>query len=262
MEVRVGGGAPRRGPRFGWVLAAVASVALAAITAFAGGFGARLADLVASPDPPLLSYSVSQLSGECNGGTFLPRGSMGEILRAGPPSDWSEIEAQPGSAAAGRDPIEVSIQGESTRTVTLTGIAFDVTRRPRPGGATFGGPCGGPVVGRALEVDLDSTPARVVESSAEPNGMLGSQTVDGRPLVRPIRFPWTVSVTDPLLLYVIATTKSCYCTWSAEIPWVSGGKRGTIRIDDAGSGFQVADTEGLAGYSAFEEKWNRYPPSL
>lgn len=262
MEVAVGGDAGRRGPRLGWLLAAIASVVLAAATAFAGGFGSRLADLVASSDPPLLSYSVTQLSGECNGGTFVPRPSVGEVLRAGPPSDWSEIERQPGSAAADRDPIEVSVQGESARTVTLTGIDFEVTRHPRPQGATFAGPCGGPVVGRALEIDLDSTPPRVVDSSAEPDGMLGIRAANGQPLARPIRFPWTVSLTDPLLLYVIAATESCYCTWSAEIPWVSGGERGAIQIDNGGSGFRVVDTEGLTGYGIYDEEWNRVPSGL
>lgn len=261
MEVAVGGDAHRRGPRLGWLLAAIASVVLAAVTAFAGGFGSRLADLVASPEPALLSYSVSQLSGECNGGTFLPQRPAGEVLRTGPPSDWSAIEKQPGSAAAGRDPVEVSVQGESARTVTLTGIDFDVTRRSRPAGATFGGPCGGPVVGRALEVDLDSTPPHIVNSNSDPNGMLGLPTAEGG-LARPIRFPWSVSVTDPLLLYVIATTESCYCIWTAEIPWVSGGERGTIQISNGGTGFRVVDTKGLAAYGSYEEEWNRYPPGL
>lgn len=243
----------------GWLLGAIASVVLAVVTAFVGGFGSRVADRVASSSPPLLSYSASPVSGECTGGTFLPTASMEGVLDEPPPSHWTAIEAEEGAAAPGRDQVEVSIQGESARTVTLTGISFDVKRKPPSQGAIFNAPCGGPLVGRALEVDLDSSPAKVVDSTVEPNGILGSRTADGRPLTKPIRFPWTVSLTDPLLLYVVATTKSCSCTWSAEIPWVSGGKRGTIAIDNGGKGFRVVDGGGLPAYTALDGHWQRYP---
>jgi hypothetical protein len=161
------------------VLAAIASIMLAGITAFFGGLGSRLADLIASSNPPLVSFSASESGNECQGGAFLPSGPAMKILQQGPPADWSVIERKPGAAYVGRDPVEVSIQGESKRTITLTGIAFKVSRRTRPSGAIFNAPCGGPMVGRALEVDLDSEPPRVVDSNAEKDGMLGSRRMNG-----------------------------------------------------------------------------------
>jgi hypothetical protein len=158
------------------------------------------------------------------------------------------------------DVVEVSVQGESARKITLTGIDFEVSHRERPVGAIFREPCGGPIVGRALEVDLDASPPRIVESSAETNGLLGSRTASGRPLTRQIRFPWTVSLTDPLLLYVIGTTKACYCEWRAEIPWASGSERGSIQIDDQGQAYRVASGDGLRSYTSTGTRWVGYPP--
>ena len=78
--------------------------------------------------------------------------------------------------------------------------------------------------------------------------MMEARGSNGERITRPIRFPWTVSLTDPLLLDVIATTSSCYCVWSAEIPWVSGAHRGTIRIDNHGDGYRLVGTNGLTSY--------------
>lgn len=89
--------------------------------------------------------------------------------------------------------------------------------------------------------------------------MLGSRGLHGERLYRPVRFPWTVSLTDPLLLDIIATTESCYCEWNAEIPWVSGAERGTIVIDNDGDGYRVSAEAGLDSYVPTVEGWRRYP---
>ncbi|HEX6152642.1 MAG TPA: hypothetical protein VFZ19_03880 [Solirubrobacterales bacterium] len=156
------------------------------------------------------------------------------------------MKLDPAAAAAGRGMVQVAIQGESERKVTLTGIEFQVERSPPPEGAVFDFPCGGSTVGRIIEVDLDPIPPQITASSAEVDGSLG--TIRGRPLSRPIRFPWTVSLTDPLLLYVIAASDRCYCAWTAEIPWVSGSQRGVISVADEGDGFQVIAADDVDSY--------------
>ena len=138
----------------------------------------------------------------------------------------------------------VSIQGESARTITLTGIRFDVKRRPQPAGAVFVNPCGDNINGRSLQADLDRAPVAITNSNADPRGVLDPSQ---RP-ARPLRFPWTVSVTDPLLLTIVAATKRCFCTWRAAIDWVSGGKSGRLKIDNGGRGYAVVGTEGLRAY--------------
>ncbi len=91
--------------------------------------------------------------------------------------------------------------------------------------------------------------------------MIGSELSDrGQPT--PIRFPWTVSLTDPLLLFVVAETKSCYCEWSAHIPWVSGSQRGTILVDERGGGFRVVGEGGFDQYlpsaNSSYHRWGRF----
>lgn len=126
---------------------------------------------------------------------------------------------------------------------------------------TFAQPCGGPGYGRSIDVDLDQHPPRVVSSNQDVEGMIGSELNDrGQPT--PIRFPWTVSLTDPLLLFVVAETKSCYCEWNARIPWVSGSQRGTIVLDEGDGGFRVVGGQGFPQYlpsaSSSYHRWGRF----
>lgn len=202
-----------------------------------------------------ISYSASEIAnGECGPGLFLPLASAKTVLGKPVPSDWGVIARQPGSVSAGSDTVQISIQGESKRTITLTGISFSVTRLTRPNGVTFGGQCGGPTVGRTIVVSLDATPPQIVDSSRDPKGILG-EVQDGQSITRPIRFPWTVSVTDPLLLDIIATSRSCYCAWHAEIPWVSGGQHGTLLVDNDAKQYKVAGEAGLRGYIPNFGRW-------
>ncbi|HEY8814841.1 MAG TPA: hypothetical protein VIP57_07040 [Candidatus Dormibacteraeota bacterium] len=174
------------------------------------------------------------------------------------PKKWDRVQERPGAALIGTDTAELAVQGESRRTVTLTGIEFQVTRHPVPQGSSFAMPCGGPGYGRSIVVDLDRNPPRVVDSNRDVEGIIGSELNDrGQPT--PIRFPWTVSLTDSLLLFVVAETKSCYCEWTARIPWVSGSQRGTIVLDDEDGGFRVVGERGFPQYlPSFEPPYHRW----
>lgn len=139
----------------------------------------------------------------------------------------------------------MAIQGESNRTVTLTGIRFkkkDLGARPE--GIAFQGQCGGGAIGRLITADLDSSPPRVVAAD-----------IVSRRNFRPIRFPWTVSVSDPLLLDVNANTENCFCEWWAEIPWVSGSQKGVVEIGNPGKGFRITDDRGLPTYIPYYKRW-------
>jgi hypothetical protein len=239
-----------------WAVGVIGTVILAAIVAFSSGLGTKAAEEVGTSEGSPISASVEEESIECFTGTYLPEDTAKQVLSQAVPAEWKPIEEAPGAAPADRDSVQVAIQGESERKVTLTGIDFHVERSQRPDGAVFYRQCGGPTVGRALEVDLDATPPRITASSSEVDGMLESE-VNGHSLSKPIRFPWTVSVTDPLLLEIIATTEHCYCTWTAEISWVSGSKRGIIPVDNGGDGFTVVDGSGLDSYSGAFGRWDQ-----
>jgi hypothetical protein len=244
-----------------WLGATVISVIVAGVTAFAVGIGSKEADRVASPSESTLSYSASEQGYECGSGEYLPDSLARRVIAGGaPPADWSSLLRPEGAAYLGKDVVQVSIQGESQRTVTLTGIRFHVRRKTRPAGWAFEQPCGGPTEGRAIEVNVDQSPPRIEATDADPHGYLGAEH-NGRPVTTPIRFPWTVSVTDPLLLLVIATSKSCDCIWSAEVPWVSGGRRGTLSIDNSGRGYEVIGALDVPVSEFLNGRWETYSPS-
>jgi hypothetical protein len=240
------------------VLTVMGAVVLAGLTAVAAGFGQKAVDALTAGDPGApISYSVEEEGNECGSVTYLPDAKVEPTLRQGPPSDWHAFQYQEGAAFASNDIVQVAIQGESARTVTLTGIHFDVERSRRRDGALFSAPCGGGMNARGLVVDVERNPPEVVSSSEELEGSVESGGMPDSP-TSPITFPWTVSLTDPLLLYVVAKADFCDCMWSAEIPWVSGGQRGTIEIDDHGEPFRVVGDNSLDGYTTGEGGWGQY----
>lgn len=236
----------------------------AGVTAFFVGLGSNAANRVtpASPDRPtshsgsLISYSSTEVEAECTYSTFLPSSAAHAVLGLDLPLDWTEdVLRQPGAVSVNRGVVEVSIQGESRRAILLTGISFDIVRRSRPNGEVFSQPCGGSFPGRAIEVDLDANPPRVVDSNRDDDATLGMLDGSGRRTARPIRFPWRVSLAEPLLLYIFAATDSCHCQWIAEIPWVSGSRRGVLRINDHGNPYKVTYGDGLRHHLLLGERW-------
>jgi hypothetical protein len=172
----------------GWIVTGAAAAILAVLTGFAGGFGTKLADVVSSGNPKLLSYSVEALESRCFGGEFIPQPAVKKVLEEGP-GNWEAVEDQPGAVPVTQDIVQVSIQGESARKITLTGIEVHASRRARPAGASFAEACGGPIEGRALEVDLDADPPKVVDSTSTTDGLLGVRGPGGEHIFGQIRFP-------------------------------------------------------------------------
>lgn len=227
---------------------------LAAMVATIGaGLGSRALGLF-DKDPSPVSYASVEQVHECGTGLFVSgaRAASGQIPMA---KDWASFRQANRAAVQSPNDVQVSIQGESSRTITLTRIDVAVERRQRPAGAVFSNPCGDAIRGRHLAVDLDKQPPAVVSSSEDPDATVGDVDSFGRSPSKPLRFPWTVSITDPLLLEVVASTKRCYCVWRAEITWRSGGKSGTIDVDNDGKGYVVVGSEGTKTFLGGGETW-------
>jgi hypothetical protein len=237
-------------------LVAVGTVALGVIVPQLVGSAER----TIGGEPKLVSYSANQQIIQCGTTLFVPgsRASSGHLLTR---SDWPAFKRSTGASVVSPGVTTVSILGETPRTITLTGINFTVVRRRRPEGGAFAAPCGDSLQGRFVEADLDRRPALIVASSREPHGIVGP-TLPGHRPNKPIEFPWTVSLTDPLLLDVVTITKRCFCTWKADISWASGDKSGVIRIDNGGKGYPVVGGEGVPSFLEGNTSWQRFqaPP--
>jgi hypothetical protein len=246
---------PKKRRWYASLVTVAGAVALATVTGIAPWSAEHIAHLVGPTThrATLVSYSVSELDQDpCEWGrAFVPDPAAHGVLREGPPAEWSDLFEHPGAAFVGGSAVQVSIQGESRRTVTLTGINFkakDLGKRPN--GVAFDGQCGGGALGRFLIAELNPPGAKLVQAS------WSFRDRQNQARVRPIKFPWTVSLTDPLLLYVGATTNRCFCEWSAEIPWVSGSRHGVIAIGKPGHGFRVINDAGLPAYFPIGNEWD------
>jgi hypothetical protein len=253
----------RRRSRFGRFVAAHKKAVVGLLSAVGtAALGVIVSQLVGTAErtiqgePKLVSYSARQQILECGTTLFVAgvRASTGHLPM---PTDWPAFQRSTGASVASPGVVDVSIQGETSRKITLTGINFTVSHRGRPAGGTFALPCGDSLQGRFIQADLDRTPAAIVASSNEPSGIAGSTAPGQRPS-KPIAFPWTVSVTDPLLLHLVATTQRCFCVWSARISWVSGDHYGVIRVDNGGRGYPVVGVENVPSYLGGSPRWKRF----
>jgi hypothetical protein len=248
----------RRALKFLGVLGTALLVAMA--TAIGTGLGSDVLDLFGDNDDEgdPISYSASEQINGCGTHLFFPEEQARGLVSGATPTpspipDWEAFRSANGGLVADESVVQVSIQGESSRTVTLTGIDFTVDAQPRPPGSTFLQPCGDAIYGRYVVADLDREPIVVSGTAEDPEAVL--DPVDpvndaARSTYKPITFPWTVSVTDPLLLQIVASTERCYCTWRAEIAWSSGEQTGVIPIDNDGAGYTVVGSEGTKAFQS------------
>jgi hypothetical protein len=63
-----------------------------------------------------------------------------------------------------------------------------------------------------------------------------------------------VSITDPLLLQIVAASRRCLCAWRARVTWRSGAKSGRIEVDNGGKGYTVVGDSGVAHYTGAERR--------
>jgi hypothetical protein len=214
------------------------------------GVAALAALLTSSDDAGLPPFSVteSEVRAECLTATYVPEGAGWALAEKPPPRDWRQIEEAKQAMPAERGAVEVTLRPrEGDATITLTGIHFDAYKHPlRPVGTVFYRPCRKQLVGPAIEFELDGA-VEVASSNADPAGTLGVGLHLPRS-AQPIRFPWTVSLSEPLRLYLVANTQHTYSEWSARIPWESDDSHGVIMVDNGGRKYPITDGLGTGWY--------------
>jgi hypothetical protein len=250
LEGRESEGGHGRLKKTGTFLAALV-VVLSGLVAVTDALGLGSFVDVFRPEPAPVSYSAETIDNVCLAGpAFLPSASAEATLAKPPPDNLDALFGRPGAAFVGRTGVEVSIQGSSSRTITLTGINFTVERHRRhPTGSSFHGQCGDGGFTRLLEYDLD----------AEPPSLVKAQWTIRELATRPFRFPWEVSLEDPLQLLVFARASDCTCDWTAEIEWQSGSDRGSIPLTQEGEPLRVVSEESVtSSYLGVPSGWEPF----
>ncbi|MEU4148410.1 helix-turn-helix domain-containing protein [Streptomyces parvulus] len=138
------------------------------------------------------------------------------------------------AVSANRQMTVLTVQGTGPETVVLedlhvrvvdTGPALDWNQY------VMGNGCGGQVDVKAFDVSLDlGTP---------PATPIGGQR----------DFPYSVSESDPEVFHVNAHTSGQDVRWYLELEWSSGGRHGTLRVDDHGRPFRTSASKDSSYYA-------------
>ncbi|MFF5983894.1 helix-turn-helix domain-containing protein [Streptomyces olindensis] len=152
-----------------------------------------------------------------------------------------------GAVASGRHRVSLAVQGTGDKAVVIESLDVRVVGSGAPlawNAYEMGIGCGGGVEPREFGLDLDAA----------------------RPAVRPKGgqrgFPYSVSQSDPEVLYVTAHTDTRDVQWYLVLEWSSGGRQGTIEITDGGKPFRTTSMTGrpLYGYLPGSTEWETQEP--
>ncbi|MEU6826174.1 helix-turn-helix transcriptional regulator [Streptomyces atriruber] len=151
-----------------------------------------------------------------------------------------------GAVPAGRQLIEVTVQGTGDETVVLQDLNVRVQSTSAPlawNNFQMATGCGGDVDPKSFSIDLD----------------------DGSPHVKPNSgqrdFPYKVSENDPEVFFIIANTDLHDVRWYLELEWSSGKRHDSLRIDDQSKPFRTSGKKGRPtyGWPPGYDKWIKQP---
>ncbi|MFC9953657.1 transcriptional regulator, partial [Streptomyces prasinus] len=138
-----------------------------------------------------------------------------------------------GAVAADRQRVALTVQGTGDETAVIESLHVRVvgSNTPPAWNAYLGSSgCGGGVETRSFDTDLDAGHPVLVPKA-------GQRGV-----------PYKVSRSDPEVLYITARADAHDVHWYVELQWSSGGRQGTIRIDDHGKPFRTSGSRGRPVY--------------
>lgn len=143
--------------------------------------------------------------------------------------------------------LELTLQGNSKEAVVLQGLHVRVLARnaPLPWSAySMGEGCGSGITPQSFDIDLDDGRPR-----SKP--VAGKQ---GDTVVPATDFPYRVSSTDVEVFNLDAHVEGHDVTWYLELEWSSGGRSGTLRIDDHGKPFRTSSIKTRPEYIYWHDR--------
>ncbi|MFJ5992297.1 hypothetical protein [Lentzea sp. NPDC092896] len=201
-----------------------------------------------SPSKPSepLAVAVKTLTDGCRF-AWVASKSPAELEAVSDPSirsdRWATWEHTKDGAQASEASFTITAQGhEATSNVVITGIRVKVLERKPPlKGTILSGQCGEPVNAHYMDVDLDREQPVSFPDDLDPDAA-ASLAAEGL-RVDPIRFPYSVSSTQPEVFTVSAHTLSCDCTWMIELDWSAGGRSGVQTVGNNGKPFRTTSRQ-------------------
>jgi len=143
--------------------------------------------------------------------------------------------------------IEVTVQGKTREPVVLHSLNVRQVSKKAPlpwsvYSTSLG--CGSGIEPQSFDIDLDDDRPRTRPVA----GQQGDKVVPAKD------FPFKVTSTDVEVFDLNVHVEAHEVSWYLELEWSSGGRSGTLRIDDAGSPFRVSATKTRPQYSYWYEK--------
>ncbi|WP_327117457.1 helix-turn-helix domain-containing protein [Streptomyces sp. NBC_01341] len=129
--------------------------------------------------------------------------------------------------------LALTVQGASRDAVVLTGLNVRVLARDPAldrSAYSMGTGCGSGITPQSFDVDLDDARPRTEPVA----GTQGDEVVPAKD------FPYRVSSTDVEVFHLDAHVEGHDVSWYLELSWSSGGRTGTLRVDDHGRPFRTS----------------------
>ncbi|MCF3143340.1 transcriptional regulator [Streptomyces platensis] len=199
-----------------------------------------------APRVGISSYNWDQPCGV----NYLLQKSPDRVPPPPPPQDFRGWARAEGGIDGGHLRLQLTATGRTADAVVLTSLHVRVVGRHTalPWSVyEMGNGCGGGVTPRTFAVDLDDA-----QPLAKPRA-----GQDGDIVVPAKNFPFKVSTQDPQVLNLDLHTEGHDVSWYLEVGWSSGGRRGTVRVDDGGKPFRMSAIEGRERYS-YRSDTNRW----
>ncbi|MYS36290.1 helix-turn-helix protein [Streptomyces sp. KhCrAH-43] len=159
-----------------------------------------------------------------------------------PPPDSTRGWARAlGGVDGGGMRLELTVQGTSPQAVVLGSLRVKVLSRRAPvqqSAFSMGEGCGSGIEPQSFDVDLDDSRPSLTPVA----GQQGDETVPAKD------FPFRVSSRDVEVFDLDAHVEGHDVSWYLELAWSSGGRTGTLRIDDGGKPFRTSSIAGRPEY--------------
>ncbi|MCM2413431.1 helix-turn-helix transcriptional regulator [Streptomyces sp. RKAG290] len=146
-----------------------------------------------------------------------------------------------GGVDGGQMLLELTVQGTSQEAVVLRGLNVRVLNRGAPlkrSAFSMGEGCGSGIQPQSFDVGLDDSRPTLTPVA----GKQGDETVPAKD------FPFRVSSSDVEVFDLDAHVEGHDVSWYLELDWSSGGRTGTLRIDDGGKPFRTSSIAGRPEY--------------